>query len=76
MNHLLNKMEQKIGRYAIPNLILWLLVGYAIGYTFMYLAPDILTYMTLEPYYIMKGQVWRLITWRSEEHTSELQSPS
>ena len=63
MNHLLNKMEQKIGRYAIPNLILWLLVGYAIGYTFMYLAPDILTYMTLEPYYIMKGQVWRLITW-------------
>lgn len=63
MNNLLNKLEKKIGRYAIPNLILWLLAGYAIGYTLMFLAPNVLSLMTLEPYYILRGQVWRLITW-------------
>lgn len=63
MKNLLNKLERKIGRYAIPNLILWLLAGYAIGYTLMYLAPNVLGFMTLEPYYILRGQVWRLVTW-------------
>ena len=63
MNHLLNKMERKLGRFAIPNLILWLLVGYAIGYTLMFISPEILNLMTLEPYYILHGQVWRLVTW-------------
>lgn len=63
MNHFLNKLERKIGRHAIPNLIIWLLTGYAIGYTLMYIAPDIFYYMTLEPHYILQGQVWRLFTW-------------
>ncbi|MBO5372328.1 MAG: hypothetical protein J6A75_06385 [Lachnospiraceae bacterium] len=63
MNHLLNKMERKLGRYAIPNLILWILAGYAIGYTLMFISPDILKLMTLEPYYILHGQIWRLVTW-------------
>ncbi len=63
MNHLLNKLERKLGRHAIPNLILWLLAGYAIGFTLVYTAPEVLSLMTLEPYYILRGQVWRLITW-------------
>ena len=63
MNHLLNKLERKLGRHAIPNLILWLLAGYAIGFTLAYTAPEVLSLMTLEPYYILRGQVWRLITW-------------
>ena len=28
----LDKMERKFGRYAIPNLSMWLIVGYLIGY--------------------------------------------
>lgn len=59
----LNKLERKVGRYAIPNLILWVLAGYAVGYTLMFLAPTALGYMTLEPYYILHGQVWRLVSW-------------
>ena len=31
MNYL-NKLERKFGRYAIPNLSKWLIIGYAIGY--------------------------------------------
>lgn len=63
MNNLLNKLERKLGRYAIPNLIVWLLGGYAIGLALLFAVPDVLSLMTLEPYYILRGQVWRLLTW-------------
>ena len=63
MNNFLNKLERKMGRFAIPNLIVWILAGYVVGYTLSYLAPSILNYLTLEPYYILKGQIWRLVTW-------------
>lgn len=63
MNKFLNKLERKLGRYAIPNLIVWLLGGYAVGYVLMYMMPDALSLMTLEPHDILHGQVWRLVTW-------------
>ena len=63
MNNFLNKLERKMGRFAIPNLIVWILAGYVVGYTLSYLARGILNYLTLEPYYILKGQIWRLVTW-------------
>lgn len=59
----LYKLERKLGKYAIPDLIVYLLAGYVIGYTLTYVAPGVLAYLTLEPYYILHGQVWRLITW-------------
>ncbi|MGN0485463.1 MAG: rhomboid family intramembrane serine protease [Lachnospiraceae bacterium] len=59
----LNKLERKFGKYAIPNLSLWLICGYGIGYVFYFLNPQILNWLTLEPYYILHGQVWRLISW-------------
>ena len=62
MNKILNKLERKMGRYAVPNLIVWLLAGYAIGFVLMRMAPGVLNLMTLEPYYILHGQVWRLLT--------------
>ncbi len=63
MNNLLNKMDRRLGKYAVPNLIVYLLGGYAIGFVLQYVAPDVLNLMTLEPYYILRGQVWRLVTW-------------
>ncbi len=63
MNTILNKLERKLGKYAIPNLILYLIAGYAIGFVLAYTAPDVLGLMTLEPHYILHGQVWRLVTW-------------
>lgn len=63
MNNFLNKMERRLGRYAVPNLIVFLLGGYAVGFVLMHVAPSVLTLMTLEPYYILHGQVWRLVTW-------------
>ncbi|MFV0465155.1 MAG: hypothetical protein ACK5ML_03705 [Lachnospiraceae bacterium] len=59
----LNKLEKKFGRYAIPNLIVWLLGAYGIGYALSVMNQGVLNILTLEPYYIIRGQVWRLVTW-------------
>ena len=39
MNDLLNKWERKIGRYAISNLSMWIIVAYVIGYMLFLFAP-------------------------------------
>lgn len=59
----LNKMERKFGKYAIKNLTIYLLVCYGIGYIISMVMPTLLTYFTLEPALILKGQVWRLVSW-------------
>ena len=59
----LNKLERRFGRYAIRNLPAIMIGLYAAGYLLSVMAPNILNYLTLEPYYILRGQVWRIITW-------------
>jgi len=59
----LNKLERKFGRYAIPNLTLYLIVCYAAGYILRFINPSFVSYLTLNPYAIVHGQVWRLLTW-------------
>ena len=45
----LDKLEKKLGRFAIPNLTVYLLAGYVIGFAIYYLAPGLLGWLTLEP---------------------------
>lgn len=63
MKNWLDKMERRFGRYAIRNLTMYMLAGYAIGYLLSFTMPQLLTYFTLEPALILKGQVWRLLSW-------------
>ena len=63
MKNWLDKMERRFGRYAIRNLTMYLLAGYAIGYLLSFTMPQLLTYFTLEPALILKGQMWRLLSW-------------
>ena len=63
MKNWLDKMERRFGRYAIRNLSMYLLAGYAFGYLLSFTMPQLLTYFTLEPALILKGQVWRLLSW-------------
>ena len=64
---MLEKLEKKFGKYAINILIVYLLAGYAIGYLLQFgqrfTGIPYINYLTLEPYYILRGQVWRLISW-------------
>lgn len=59
----LNKMERKLGKYAIHNLTFWLIGIYILGYIIEFTMPNVLAWLTLEPYYVMQGQVWRLLSW-------------
>ena len=47
MKNWLDKMERRFGRYAIRNLTMYLLAGYAIGYLLSFTMPQLLTYFTL-----------------------------
>ncbi len=63
----LKKMEQKFGRYAIPDLTRYIILTYVIGYAIFFLqqttkAP-LIGYLTLDPGLILKGQVWRIVSW-------------
>ena len=64
---MIDRLEKKIGKYAIKNLIFYILGGYVVGYIlyFMYSygASDIYAYITLNPAMVMHGQIWRLFTW-------------
>lgn len=59
----LNKMERKFGRYAISNLTLYLIACYVLGYAIELTMPNMFSYLTLSPALILKGQIWRLISW-------------
>lgn len=59
----LNKMERKFGKYAIRNLSLYLIMGYILGYILEFVSPAVLSYLSLNPYLILHGQIWRLVTW-------------
>lgn len=59
----LNKMERKIGKYAIPNLMIYLIAAYCIGFVIYTVNPNFMLMLTLSPYHILHGQIWRLITW-------------
>ena len=59
----LNKLERRFGRFAVPNLTMYLIGAYIIGYGIYYLVPNLLLWITLEPGLILRGQVWRLVSW-------------
>ncbi len=61
--NVINKMERKWGKYAIHNLSLYLIICYGFGYAISFVNSDFLNYLTLNPYAILHGQVWRVITW-------------
>ena len=59
----LNKLERKYGRYAIQNLPMIMVVLYVAGYVIDLFFPSTLSLFQLEPYDILHGQIWRLVTW-------------
>ncbi len=61
----MGKLERKFGKYAIKNLSLILLICYGVGYLLSLTqgTSTVLAYLSLDPYAIIHGQVWRLVTW-------------
>jgi len=59
----MSKFEKKFGKYAISNLTIVLIICYIVGYLIQLISPQLVQFLTLEPYRILHGQVWRLVTW-------------
>lgn len=57
------KMERKFGRYAIYGLTRYIIATYAIGYILYFFNPSWISFITLEPGLILRGQVWRIVSW-------------
>ena len=61
--NLLDKLEKKFGRYAIHNLMYYIIILYALGYVIVTFVPQFyVEYLSLDPTMIMRGQIWRIIT--------------
>ena len=63
--NILNKLERKFGRYAIKQLIVYIVGINALIYMLRIGMPqsDAISKLLLDPHLIMQGEVWRLITW-------------
>lgn len=61
----MSPFERKFGKYAIRNLSFVLVFCYAVGYLLQLFGGGglVLSYLTLNPYAILHGQIWRLVTW-------------
>ncbi len=59
----LDKMERRFGRYAIPNLMRYIVVLYVIGIFIQMTAPEVyFMYLMLDARALLRGQIWRVIT--------------
>ena len=63
----LAKLERKFGKYAIRHLTRYIIICYVIGYVLEIIAasggPNVQMYLALVPGWILKGQIWRLVSW-------------
>lgn len=59
----INKLERKLGRYAIPNLMFYVTILYAAGYLIFVINPGFyFQYLSLDANAILHGQIWRIFT--------------
>ena len=63
MRNWMNQLERRFGRYAVQNLTVYLVACYGFGYVVALLMPQLLSYFTLEIGLVLKGQIWRLLSW-------------
>ena len=59
----ISKLERKFGRYAIPNLMTYIIILYIAGFMLHFINPEFYyNYLSLDAQAILHGQVWRIIT--------------
>lgn len=58
----INKLERKYGRYGIPNLMQFIVLGNALVFLLMNVSPTLVNNLYLYPPFVLQGQVWRLVT--------------
>jgi len=59
----LQRLEQKYGRFGIPNLIMYVVAGRGLAYVLSLKNPEFPYYLVLDPDAVRRGEVWRLFTY-------------
>jgi len=61
---LLDKLEKRIGKFCIRNLMIYIIAMNAVVFLMAYLFPElnIVSRLALVPELVLKGEVWRLVT--------------
>ncbi len=59
---MLQKLERKLGRFAIPNLITLLVGGQAAAFVLIMAKPEMAGALALVPSRVLQGEVWRLVS--------------
>jgi hypothetical protein len=59
---LLDKLDRKLRRYAVPNVTLYLIIGQVLFFLFVISGRFVLERVVLIPDLVMMGEWWRLIT--------------
>lgn len=61
--NIINKLNRKYGKFAIPNLMFYIIIMYITGYIISFINPYFYNmYLSLDVSKILQGQVWRIIT--------------
>lgn len=68
-----DKLERKFGRYAIHNLMYYVIGIYTLGFVIDMFAPQVYnTYLALDVPMILKGQIWRIFTYIIQPPSSSI----
>lgn len=63
MENWISKLERKFGRYAVPNLMYYIIILYAAGFVLNIVNPDFYyQFLCLDARAILRGQIWRVVT--------------
>jgi membrane associated rhomboid family serine protease len=62
MDRLLARLERRLGRYAIPNLIVYVVGGMALVWAMGFVRPEIYDRLSLDMDAVRHGEVWRVVT--------------
>ena len=61
--NVINKLERKYRKYAVPNLMRYIIMLYALGFLLDFIAPGFYgKFLALDMYALLHGQIWRLVT--------------
>src|SRR5262249_56869341 len=62
MDRWLARLERRLGRYAPSNLTFWIVGLQGFTFALLWVKPDALQLLILDPSAVARGEVWRLVT--------------
>ena len=70
---LFDRIERRFGRFAIPNLMYYIIGVYLIGFVIELFAPEVYTYyLSLDVEKVLHGQIWRIVTFILQPPSSSI----